>query len=489
MTEESLDIMYPKKVGQIKILAMIPFHHIFGFVAVFLWYTFYGKTLVFPSSQSTKDLLYAVKKGKVTHLYSVPLFWDSIAQTVTRTAAMLGPKKSDILEKMIAYNTHKISKDEAGKGASSVVRSIFQKKMLGKHIRFCISGGGYLSPKTASLINGLGYPLYNGYGMTEIGVTSVELSPVVEQRLKGSIGKPLHGVEYKIVPLDGKEGEALTGELLVRSKITHTREYLGGALRRCNYEDGFFHTEDIAEVDDLGNYYIKSRSKDTIILANGENVYPDEIEVYFKDVSHVNNCVVLGCKPKGEKEELIGKDPLSIQKLGVSLSFVPEDRLGMGLVGSMDITDNMMLRSYRRGNSMFLDQKNPHTLAENVVEELSVNTPNLETPVRRLSGGNVQKVLVGREISSAPTVLLTAYAVRGLDINSSYTIYDLINRQKKAGVAVVYVGEDLDVLVELADRILVLCDGQVSGIVEGRGVSKQKVGLMMTRVGGGESDD
>ena len=191
----------------------------------------------------------------------------------------------------------------------------------------------------------------------------------------------------------------------------------------------------------------------------------------------------------GEKEELIGKDPLSIQKLGVSLSFVPEDRLGMGLVGSMDITDNMMLRSYRRGNSMFLDQKNPHTLAENVVEELSVNTPNLETPVRRLSGGNVQKVLVGREISSAPTVLLTAYAVRGLDINSSYTIYDLINRQKKAGVAVVYVGEDLDVLVELADRILVLCDGQVSGIVDGRGVSKQKVGLMMTRVGGGESDD
>lgn len=302
MADTTEDIMYP---GKIRNFAMIPFHHIFGFVAVFLWYTFYGKTLVFPSSQSTKDLLYAVKKGKVTHLYSVPLFWDSIAQTVTRTAAMLGPKKSDILEKMIAYNTHKISKDEAGKGASSLVRSIFQKKMLGKHIRFCISGGGYLSPKTASLINGLGYPLYNGYGMTEIGVTSVELSPVVEQRLKGSIGKPLHGVEYKIVPLDGKEGEALTGELLVRSKITHTREYLGGALRRCNYEDGFFHTEDIAEVDELGNYYIKSRIKDTIILANGENVYPDEIEVYFKDVSHVNNCVVLGCKPKGEKEELI----------------------------------------------------------------------------------------------------------------------------------------------------------------------------------------
>ena len=191
----------------------------------------------------------------------------------------------------------------------------------------------------------------------------------------------------------------------------------------------------------------------------------------------------------GTEEELIGKDPFTIQRMGVSLSFVPEDRLGMGLVGSMDITDNMMLRSYRRGHSVFLDKKSPHGLAENVVQDLSVNTPNLETPVRRLSGGNVQKVLVGREISSAPTVLLTAYAVRGLDINSSYTIYDLINRQKKAGVAVIYVGEDLDVLIELADRILVLCDGSVSGIVDGRTADKKKIGLMMTRVGGGEKHE
>ena len=184
----------------------------------------------------------------------------------------------------------------------------------------------------------------------------------------------------------------------------------------------------------------------------------------------------------GTEDELTLKDPLTIQKMGVSLSFVPEDRLGMGLVGSMDITENMMLRSYRRGNSLFLDQKNPHKLAAEVVKDLSVNTPNLETPVRRLSGGNVQKVLVGREIASAPTVLLTAYAVRGLDINSSYMIYELINRQKAAGVAVVYVGEDLDVLLELSDRILVLCDGKVSGILPGRGADKKKVGLMMTRI-------
>ena len=189
----------------------------------------------------------------------------------------------------------------------------------------------------------------------------------------------------------------------------------------------------------------------------------------------------------GAREELLGKDPQKIAEMGVALSFVPEDRLGMGLVGSMDLADNMMLRSFRTGRSVFTDRRTPHKVAESVVEELDVSTPSISTPVRRLSGGNVQKVLVGREITSAPTVLLTAYAVRGLDINSSYTIYDLINRQKKAGVAVVYVGEDLDVLVELADRILVLCGGRVSGIVPGRGATKRELGLMMTHIGGGEN--
>lgn len=191
----------------------------------------------------------------------------------------------------------------------------------------------------------------------------------------------------------------------------------------------------------------------------------------------------------GEEEELIGKDPADISDMGVALSFVPEDRLGMGLVGNMDLTDNMMLRSFRRTKGVFTNRKAPHDLAEKVVEELEVNTPSVSTPVRRLSGGNVQKVLVGREIASAPTVLLTAYAVRGLDINSSYTIYDLINKQKERGVAVIYVGEDLDVLLELCDRILVLCGGKVSGLVEGRGATKRKVGMMMTRLGGAKEDE
>ena len=190
----------------------------------------------------------------------------------------------------------------------------------------------------------------------------------------------------------------------------------------------------------------------------------------------------------GTEEELIGRDPFAIADMGITLSFVPEDRLGMGLVGNMDLSDNMLLRSYRKGKSAFVNRKDPRRLAETVVTDLSVDTPGITVPVRTLSGGNIQKVLVGREISNAPTVLLTAYAVRGLDINSSYTIYDLINRQKKKGVAVIYVGEDLDVLIELSDRILVLCGGKVSGIVDGRRTKKSEVGLLMTKLGGGESN-
>ena len=180
--------------------------------------------------------------------------------------------------------------------------------------------------------------------------------------------------------------------------------------------------------------------------------------------------------------QLIGKSPKAIREAGIHLSFVPEDRLGMGLVGSMGMTDNMMLKSYGKGHSPIVDRKAPHDLAETIKRELNVVTPDLNTPVSRLSGGNVQKVLVGRELAADPIVLMTAYAVRGLDINTSYTIYHLLNEQKKKGVAVIYVGEDLDVLLELCDRIVVLCGGKVNGILDGRKTTKEEVGNRMTNL-------
>ena len=185
-------------------------------------------------------------------------------------------------------------------------------------------------------------------------------------------------------------------------------------------------------------------------------------------------------------QQLVGKTPKEIRNLGIALSFVPEDRLGMGLVGNMDIIDNVMLRSYKEGKSAFLNRKAPKNKADDIINELEVVTPSPNTPVRRLSGGNIQKVLVGREIALQPKVLMVAYPVRGLDINSSYMIYNLLNQQKDEGVAVIFVGEDLDVLLQLCDRIVVMCSGKVTGVLDARKTTKEEIGLLMTKTGGAD---
>ncbi|MBE6014232.1 MAG: ABC transporter ATP-binding protein [Lachnospiraceae bacterium] len=180
-----------------------------------------------------------------------------------------------------------------------------------------------------------------------------------------------------------------------------------------------------------------------------------------------------------KKEDIVGKTPSEIIKMGITMSFVPEDRLGMGLVSDMGMTDNMLLKKYNDSKGIFVDRKPARELAEDLIKKLGILTPGIDTPVRRLSGGNVQKVLIGREIQSNPNVLITAYPVRGLDINSSYMVYDLLNIQKRKGTAILYVGEDLDVILTLADRIMVMCNGEVVGIVDPHIVSKEDIGLMM----------
>lgn len=180
------------------------------------------------------------------------------------------------------------------------------------------------------------------------------------------------------------------------------------------------------------------------------------------------------------KENILGKSPQEIIDYGISMSFVPEDRLGMGLVASMDMVDNMLLKSYNEGRGVMVDKKPARALAAELIDKLDIKTAGINTPVRLMSGGNVQKVLLGREIESNPNVLITAYPVRGLDINSSYTVYDLLNEQKQKGVAIMFIGEDLDVLLELTDRIMVLCHGRITGIADTKSITKEQIGLMMT---------
>jgi len=176
----------------------------------------------------------------------------------------------------------------------------------------------------------------------------------------------------------------------------------------------------------------------------------------------------------------VGLSPKAILEKGISMSFIPEDRLGMGLAPSLSITDNMILKKYADTKGPFVDRKVGRADAEEVIRELEVVTPSTETPVRRLSGGNVQKVLLGREIKAGPNVIVTAYPVRGLDIGSSYAIYNILNEQKKAGVGILFVGEDLDVMMALCDKLLVLCHGKVMGVVHAHKTTKEELGLMMT---------
>lgn len=231
----------------------------------------------------------------------------------------------------------------------------------------------------------------------------------------------------------------------------------------------------------LDNVSFTARSGEILGIAGIAGSGQRELLEAIAGLQHLENGEIIYNNPKtGTQDDLCDKSPMQIRELGVRLSFVPEDRLGMGLVGNMDIVDNMMLRSYRKGKSPFLQRKNPKNLADTIIEQLEVVTPSASTPVRKLSGGNVQKVLVGREIAAAPTVLMAAYPVRGLDINSSYTIYNLLNKQKENGVAVIFVGEDLDVLVELCDRIMVIGSGKITGIVDGRSATKEQLGYLMT---------
>ena len=232
----------------------------------------------------------------------------------------------------------------------------------------------------------------------------------------------------------------------------------------------------------LDNISFTAKSGEILGIAGIAGSGQRELLESIAGLQHLQGGEIFYNNPKtGEKDNLRDKTPSQIRDLGVRLSFVPEDRLGMGLVGNMDIVDNMMLRSYSKGKSLFLQRKAPKDLAKQIIADLEVATPGASTPVRRLSGGNVQKVLVGREIAASPTVLMAAYPVRGLDINSSYLIYNLLNAQKEKGVAVIFVGEDLDVLIELCDRIMVIGSGKINGIVDGRTATKEEIGLLMTK--------
>ena len=178
-------------------------------------------------------------------------------------------------------------------------------------------------------------------------------------------------------------------------------------------------------------------------------------------------------------ESIIGQSPRHIIRRGISMSFIPEDRLGMGLVGGMDIVDNVLLKTYQNTPGLVVDRKGGEAAAAHIINKFDISTPGVHQQVKKLSGGNIQKVLLGREIQLNPHLLITAYPVRGLDINASYNIYDALNEQKRKGVGILFIGEDLDVLLELCDRIAVLHGGRLMGIYDAPQLQKEDLGLLM----------
>ena len=284
--------------------------------------------------------------------------------------------------------------------------------------------------------------------------------------------------------------ESQLTEMMVGKKVSlniHRSEPVNPEDRLCVSNINCVSREGVKLLD---NVSFTARSGEILGIAGIAGSGQRELLESIAGLQHIESGSIIYNDPTtGKEEDLRDKTPMQIRELGVRLSFVPEDRLGMGLVGNMDIVDNMMLRSYKKKKGIFLNRKDPRNLAEKIIDELEVVTPSANTPVRKLSGGNVQKVLVGREIAAAPTVLMAAYPVRGLDINSSYTIYNLLNKQKESGVAVIFVGEDLDVLIELCDRIMVIGSGKITGIVDGRTAKKEEIGLLMTKANGGEKHE
>ncbi len=296
----SRDIMYPD--GQLlRNMAILPFHHIFGFVAVFLWYTFFGKTLAFPRSLDPDTLLEDCRRLRVTHIYGVPLLWNRVANTLEARGAERGIKGMPV--RRILRRAEALREGRNLYAPPGFLLKAVQKRAFGTDIRYMISGGGTIDSRTLSVLNAMGYPLHNGYGLTEAGILSVdtETNPVL--RTQGSIGRPLEGVEYRIEPI-GEKGEY--GELMIRGEMLHTARLIRGTKEAPERDgEGWFATGDLVSRFADGRYRIAGRSKDVIINASGENILPDELETHFNRLPHAEQICVLGLSGSGGREEIV----------------------------------------------------------------------------------------------------------------------------------------------------------------------------------------
>ncbi len=255
--------------GRLKQLAFLPFYHIFGLFAVYFWFSFFNRTFVFLRDYSAETILKTCRRHQVTHIFAVPVLWHTIEKQVASEVAKQGPKKEKKFKRAMAFtNGLQNLFPGLGNNFSKVLLRQITNKLFGPSVMFCINGGSYVRDSALALLNGIGYNMHNGYGMSEIGITSVELRRRPRDRNRNSIGQPFDSVQYR---LDEAGILQVRGTSLCTRKLVNGEEVLLGE---------WFNTGDRMECLD-GHYYIKGRISDTVIGENGENINPDMIEKAF----------------------------------------------------------------------------------------------------------------------------------------------------------------------------------------------------------------
>ena len=289
-----------------KSLAFLPFHHVFGLLTVFFLCNLFGGTVVYLKELTPNVILNACRRHGVTHIFTVPLFWNNIAQNVMRKAKLGGPEREAMLQKLIRISTM-IQRRFPRIGRKIVSRFVagkVQDALLGRDIRLTVTGGGHILPEAMKLINVLGYQLVNGFGMTEIGITSVETTTDFDLRNAASTGTPMPRVEYFVQTDEGIKTEGV-GELLIKTAYIHTGRYIDGKDIGCEADDkGYFHTGDVGRIDSTGRLWLEGRLKEVIINESGENVYPDELEDAFLELPHAEQMCVTGIDTGGTYEQI-----------------------------------------------------------------------------------------------------------------------------------------------------------------------------------------
>lgn len=266
--------------GELKLLAFLPFYHIFGLVAVYIWFAFFSRTFVSLGDLSPETLLTTIKRHGVTHVFAVPLFWEKIYKEAVKKIKLRGEKTYKKFEKGLKIANNSARFCLFNKLFTRVAFSEVRENLFGNSISFMITGGGKIDENAMAFFNGIGYRLANGYGMSETGITSVELSGNRKLLTKCSIGKPFSSLEYKINE---------NGELLVKGKAV--AKYVIQDGKKSVLKNEWFNTHDLAR-EENGNYYVDGRKDDLIVSKSGENLNPYVIEKQLASCGIEEVCLI-----------------------------------------------------------------------------------------------------------------------------------------------------------------------------------------------------